>query len=80
LQEALLIISKLFNYLFVTGDQAGHRPGLSGGPGHPECLLVAHMSDGDEGPARGVMEPPLLVLTAKLPGKSGFIGNDQELS
>ena len=44
------------------GDQAGHRPGLSGRVGHPECLLVPQVPDGDEGPARGVMEPPLLVL------------------
>ena len=49
------------------GDQAGHRPGLSGGPGHPECLPVSAVSDGDEGPARGVVEPPLLVLGVSEP-------------
>ena len=62
------------------GDQAGHRPGLSGGVGHPECLIVSAVPDGDEGPARGVVEPPVLVLMTGLPGKSGFMCNGHDLT
>ena len=58
----LRLYSEVVRHFTAGGDHAGHRPGLSGGPGHPECLPVSDVPDGYEGPARGVVEPPLLVL------------------